>query len=349
MAKAVALESLPSIQLLEDITRESAARVIQQLSAFKGSRVALEIFSNGGDVHGSQAVAAYISNPANGLQVEARIYGNAASGAMIIAAACQKAYIAEGAFALIHKAHAVGQDGKVIPHSELPKAEQNVIDAMNADQVDLFKKRTGKTAAQIEKLMEQDRDMPAEEAVDFGLFDGLIPQAAKLAAYKNINTMSEQKKTITVQVKASAALAAIASGTIEVPADQIAEAQNAEAETLKKSVEAKDAEIADLKAKLEASEKSKTDAEAVTAAEVSAKTAAEAELKAAREAVGKYQATIEALKKNPLVAQTLPDGTQVVIPGGEEKKTVELTAKESHFSRTQLALAEYDKRKQAAK
>ena len=87
MAKIVSLDTLPEVRLLEDITRESAARLIEQLAYYKGTRVALSIFSNGGDVHGSQAVAAYISNPANQMQVEARIYGNAASGAMIIAAA----------------------------------------------------------------------------------------------------------------------------------------------------------------------------------------------------------------------------------------------------------------------
>ena len=115
MSRPVVLDTLPEVRLLEDITRESAARLITELSAYKGTRVALSIFSNGGDVHGSQAVAAYIGNPANEMQVEARIYGNAASGAMIIAAACQKAYIASGAFALIHKAAAIGPDGKRIP------------------------------------------------------------------------------------------------------------------------------------------------------------------------------------------------------------------------------------------
>ena len=63
-----------------------------------------------------------------------------------------------------------------------------------------------------------------------------------------------------------------------------------------------------------------------------------------------YVAKVETLEKTPLKAQTLPDGTEVVIPGGgEAKNTVKLSAEEKHFKRTQDYLAEYDKRKQAVK
>lgn len=308
MSKPVVLDTLPEVRLLEDITRESAARLITELAAYKGTRVALSIFSNGGDVHGSQAVAAYISNPANEMQVEARIYGNAASGAMIIAAACQKAYIASGAFALIHKAAAVGPDGKRIPAEELPKEQVAVLEAMNAEQIALFQKRTGKTAASIEKLMEKDRDMPADEAVDLGFFDGIIPQALKLAAYKQIPAMAEEKKTITFKVSAGDALKAIASGEINVPSEQV----DARITALEK-------ELSDLKAAKEVSDKAKTDAEAVTAAKVEELATKEAELKASKDAIAAYVAKVETLEKTPLKAQTLADGTQVVIPGGEEK------------------------------
>ena len=339
MSKPVVLDTLPEVRLLEDITRESAARLIEQLAQYKGVRVALSIFSNGGDVHGSQAVAAYISNPANEMQVEARIYGNAASGAMIIAAACQTAYISAGSFALIHKARAVGPDG-VIADADLPKEERAVLEAMNADQVELFKKRTGKTGAAIEKLMEQDRDMHAEEAAELGFFDGIIPQAMRLAAYKQIPAMAEDKpKTVAYKVTAGECLKAIASGEIHVPAEQVDE-----------KITALEKELSDLKAAKEVSDKAKTDAEAVTAAEVEAKTKLEGELKAAKEAVAAYVAKVETLEKTPLKAQATPDGKGVVVPGGDEdKNTVKLTSAESHFKRTQDYLAQYDKRKQAAK
>lgn len=319
MAKFVTLEKLPEVFLTEDITREIAARLIEQLAQHKGQRVALSIFSNGGDVHGSQAVAAYIGNAANEMQVEARIYGNAASGAMIIAAACQKAYIAAGAFALIHKAAAVGPDGVRIPKEELPKEEVAVLEAMNADQIALFQKRTGKTAASIEKLMDQDRDMPAEEATELGFFDGIIPQALRLAAYKSI-PMAEDKKTITFKVSAGDIAKAVVSGSIEVPAEQVT-AQAAATEAIKiadlqTAIEAKAKELEDLKAEKVALETAKTAAEASAADAVKAKETAELEAVAAKAETAKYVAAIDELKKKPLVAQTLPDGTQVVIPDG---------------------------------
>lgn len=345
MAKAIALENLPAIQLLEDITRETAARVISQLSVYKGQRVALEIFSNGGDVHGSQAVAAYIANPANQLQVEARIYGNAASGAMIIAAACQTAYIAEGAFALVHKARAIGPDGP-IPESELPKEERNVIDAMNADQVSLFQKRTGMTPNAIEKLMEQDRDMPADEAVEKGFFDGIIPQAVKLAAFKQLN-MSETKKTVTFKVSASDALKAIASGTIEVPAEQVATADAEKVTALEAEKTELTAKLADIEAKLAEAETSKTTVETEKAAEVTAKAELETKLAAATELNVKFQAAIDGLKKNPLVATVMPDGTSVVIPGAEAKTTDYVPT--PNEARANAAMEAYRKAKQNIK
>ena len=337
MSKPVVLDTLPEVRLLEDITRESAARLIEQLAQYKGVRVALSIFSNGGDVHGSQAVAAYISNPANEMQVEARIYGNAASGAMIIAAACQTAYISAGSFALIHKARAVGPDG-VIADADLPKEERAVLDAMNADQVELFKKRTGKTGAAIEKLMEQDRDMHAEEAAELGFFDGIIPQAMRLAAYKQIPAMAEDKpKTVAYKVTAGECLKAIASGEIHVPAEQV----DAKITALEK-------ELSELKASKELSDKAKTDAEAVTAAEVKAKEALETELKASKDAIAAYVAKVEALEKTPLKAQTLPDGTEVVIPGGEAEKKEQLSRAAQSVKASQDTMADYFARKQKA-
>lgn len=330
MAKVIALDNIPEVRLLEDITRDSAARLIEQLSQFKGQRVALSIFSNGGDVHGSRAVASYISNPANEMQVEARVYGNAASGAMIICAACQKAYISAGAFALVHKAHAVNAEGVRVPEAELSKEEVAVLNVMNADQISLFQKRTGKTAASIEKLMEQDRDMPADEAVEFGLFDGIIPQAARLAAYKQIPpTMAEDKKTREFKVKVARTLdniSAMATGNevvVQIPEELIAADSAAKVSTL-------NTEIDELKGKLAAAETAKAALETEKATELTAKAKLEIDLIAANDKATAFEVAMTNLKKNPLVAQTMPDGTSVVIPGApvNEDSTKGKSAKE---------------------
>lgn len=342
MATPIALQNIPEVRLLEDITRESATRLIEELSAYKGRPVALSIFSNGGDVHASNAIAKYISNPANDMRVEARVYGNAASGAMIICAACQKAYIASGSFALIHEAHAIGQDGKVIPVAELPKEEVAILEAMNADQVALFKKRTGKTDGAIEKLMEQDREMTAQQAVDFGLFDGIIPQALKLAAFKQI-PMSDEKKFRAFKVKVARTLdniTALASGNeveVQIPEEQIASADAAKVTDLETQIAAKTKELADLQAaKLEADNKVTTSEAAKKTAE-DALAAKETELVASKGNETKYLAAIDVLQRNPLVAQVLPNGQSVVIPGeliGADP-TKGMTKKEAHLVKAQ--------------
>lgn len=314
MAKYVTLQTLPEVRLLEDITRESAARVIEQIAMYRGSAVALSLFSNGGDAQGALAVAQYISNPANQMDVEARIYGNAASGAMIIAAASQRAYISEGAFSLIHFAYAPGVDDE-----DLSEEDKAVLASINETQVDMFVQRTGRKKNEVRKLMDENKYITADEAMAFGLFDGIIPQAARLAAYATLNQMSE-KKTITVKVNHLDAFKAMGTGEIQVPAEAVEQAAAAEVDALKKQVEDLTRERDEMKAAKEAADTAKATAEDEKTAEVTAKAAMETELAATKEAVGKYVAAIEQLKKTPLVAQTLPDGTQVVIPATEEKK-----------------------------
>lgn len=348
MAKQVALDNLPEVRLLEDVTQESAQRLIEQLSAFKGKRVALSIFSDGGSAKGSNAVAKYIANPANDMHVEARVYGNAASGAMIIAAACEKAYIASGSFAMIHMAYAVGEDGKRTPDDQLSADDREALAAINADQVSLFSKRTGKTKAQVEKLLADGSDIVAEKAVEDGLFDGIIPQAARLAAFKSIS-MADEKKTRDIKVSASDALKAIASGVIPIPEDQFTISDAAKVTALDAQIAALTKERDDLKAAKEAAEAAKIAADTEKATEVAAKAKVEDDLKAAQQAVGQYQAALEKLKKDPLVAQVMPDGTTVVIPGSDpqQKQAAVISDRESHFMRTQKALDDYMKRKAA--
>lgn len=296
-----------SIELLltEVITSETGTRLLSQLATLKGHDITLSIFSPGGDAHAAFAVHDYIKDEKNALSVDVRVYGIAASGAMIIAAAARKAYIGKGAFANIHNAFSLSQ--------ELSDNEKAVIASMNERQVDLFAARTGKRKDAIQKLMERDELLSADEAVAFGLFDATIEEA-KIAALLKPQIMSD-KTTRAIKVSAADALKAIASGTIEIPEEQFTVTEADKVAELDKQIEALTTERDALKADKEAADLKITEAEAakVTEAEVVAKM--DADLKAAQEAVGKYQAALEALKKNPMVAQLMPDGTTVVIPG----------------------------------
>lgn len=358
MAKVVALESLPEVFLTEDITRESATRAVEQLSQYRGKKVALSIFSNGGDAKAGNFLAKWIANPANEMDVEARVYGNASSAAMIVAASCHARYIAAGSFANVHHAYAVDAEGNVVAEKDQSTETREALAAINADQVELFKRVTGNTKAQVEKLMREDRDVPSEKAVEFGLFDGIIPQAAKLAAFKQIpSTMaSEEKKMREFKISRTALLASAAKGltedvhnaTVAIPEDQI-EASGATKLT------ALNTEIEDLKAKLATAEAdkaalttAKTTLEAEKAAEVTAKAALEAENITLKAEKVKLDIAMAALKKDPLKAPTLPDGTQVVIPGGDTEPKEKISASAAHAKAGLDAYANYFKSKQQA-
>lgn len=323
MAKVASLRELPEVKILEDITRETATRVIEHLSQYKGRPVALSIFSNGGDVHASNAIATYIANPANGLDVEARVYGNAFSGAMIIAASCKAAYISEGSFGLIHKAFAADENGEKVPDEQLSKDQRATLDAMNAAQIDLFTRKTGKTSDQVEKLMDQDKPLPARKAADFGLFDGIIPQAMALAAFKN-QDMSEQKKTRTLKVSAGDALKAIASGVIEVPETEFTISEADKIKTLDEQIVALTKERDEIKAKSDGTEKEKAEA-------LEAKTKSETELVAMTKERDEAKAVLAKLATMPLVAQVLSNGAEAVIPGAPvEQKKEDLSPRAQH-------------------
>ena len=130
--------------------------------------------------------------------------------------------------------------------------------------------------------------------------------------------MADEKKFRAIKISAADALKAIASGEVQVPEEQFTVTEADKVTALDAQIATLTAERDALKADKEAAEKKATEAEAakVTEAEVVAKMGTD--LKAAQDAVGKYQAALEALKKNPMVAQLMPDGTTVVIPGSTE-------------------------------
>lgn len=326
MANKVAREfkaSDGSIELLltEEITQMTAERLISQLSAYKGQNINLSIYSQGGNAQAAFGIYDYITDATNNLHITARVYGMAASGAMIIAAGCEKRVIGDSSFAMAHYAYPAD------PEAKLTESEQAQLDAMNERQIELFQKITGKGRVEIKHMLDEGMGMSADQAVAFGLFNGKIEQA-KLAALVTKKTMAEPNKMRAIKVSAADALKAIASGEIQVPEDQFTVSEADKVTALDAQIATLTAERDALKAEKEAAEKKVTEAEADKATELEAKAKVEGELMAAQEAVGKFQAAIEALKKNPMVAQVMPDGTSVVIPGSEPDAAVAKKTKE---------------------
>lgn len=311
--------------MTEPISQWTAERLISQLSGLKGETFTLSIFSGGGDAFAGFAIYDYLTDPSNRFDAEARVYGMAASAAMIVAAGCSRRLIGESSMAMVHNAFSMA--------AEPDEKDQAVLDSMNERQVEIFAKITGKRKDRITKLMAEDRFMDAAEAVELGFFDGTIAQA-KLAALLTNKTMSEQKQVRTFKVSAADALKAIASGTIEVPEAEIASAEADKVKALDEQIANLTKERDELKAAKDAAETAKAEAEAKVT-EVTAAVTASADLAAKFKAeVDTLKAEVEALKKTPLRAQTLPDGTQVVTPGSNApvKPGPVLTKKDEHIA-----------------
>lgn len=316
-----------SVELLitEPITEVTAQRIISQLSVLKGQSVTITLFSGGGDLVAAYAIYDYLTDAQNALDSEVRVYGNAASAAMVIAAGAKRRYIGESSMMLIHNGF--------LAEGEPDDKLKVVIDGMNDRQVEIFSAITGKRKDRIAKLMSENRFIMPDEAVELGFFDGTIAQA-KLAALLTNKTMSEQKQVRTFKVSAADALKAIASGTIEVPEAEIASAEADKVKALDEQIANLTKERDELKAAKDAAETAKAEAEAKVT-EVTATVTASADLAAKFKAeVDTLKAEVEALKKTPLRAQTLPDGTQVVTPGSNApvKPGPVLTKKDEHIA-----------------
>lgn len=312
--------------MTEPISQWTAERLISQLSGLKGETFTLSIFSGGGDAFAGFAIYDYLTDPSNRFDAEARVYGMAASAAMIVAAGCSRRLIGESSMAMVHNAFSMS--------GEPDEKDQAVLDSMNERQVEIFAKITGKRKDRITKLMAEDRFMDAAEAVELGFFDGTIAQA-KLAALLTNKTMSENKGTIALKVSVADLIkAAVNGGALEVPAEGVVAQEADKVKALDEQIANLTKERDELKAAKDAAETAKAEAEAKVTEATTAVTAS-ADLAAKFKAeVDTLKAEVEALKKTPLRAQTLPDGTQVVTPGSNApvKPGPVLTKKDEHIA-----------------
>lgn len=341
MAKVVAhqfkTEHGIELVLTEPIAPWTAERLITQLSGLKGQHIALSIFSPGGDAFAGFAIYDYITDEKNGLKVEARVYGMAASAAMIIAAGCSPRLIGESSMAMAHEARMAGDE-------DPDKKEQAVIDSMNERQVEIFSKITGRRKDTIAKLMKEDRFMDADEAVELGFFDGKIAQAKVAALFKSTNMADEKDvkpttRKLVVGHKALAAAAFTKDGHIEVPVTEFVVSDADKVKELDEQIEALTKERDALKANADKVPTLESQVTALTTERDKFKTESETK-----------DSQLEALKKNPLVAQVLADGKTVVIPGApaDDKGSQPATAGEQRFASAADAYEKFKQQRAAA-
>lgn len=163
----------------------SAADMAKTLAGITAPNIALRINCPGGDVFEARAMMTAIAeHPAT---VTAKIDGLAASAASVLALAASSVEIAEGGFFMIHNAwtFALGNAGDL-------RTTADLLDKVDGSLVADYVARSGKPADEIAAWMKAETWFNAQEAVDAGFADSVMPTSAKakasafnLAAYGN--------------------------------------------------------------------------------------------------------------------------------------------------------------------
>jgi ATP-dependent Clp protease, protease subunit len=208
-------------------------RFKNELKSMSAPSVVVEIKSNGGDVF--EAFAIHDEIKAMKSRVTAKIVGNSASAATIIAAAADRVQITENSRYLVHNAHTFVEGNK-----EQIGSVYDQLESIDNQILGIYVKRTGKNSDLLANLMSEERWMTAQEALEWGFVDEIIEYKPKIQ-----NNMAEKTKVTNMT---------------EEEKEQM-DALKAEIETLKAKLAEKDEEIENFKAEKEQKEDEEIDAE----------------------------------------------------------------------------------------
>lgn len=168
------------LAIFGDITRDKGTEILTALNYFKGQPITLSIYSGGGDVFASMGIRDRLTQE----NVTARVYGIAASGAAIILTGAKRVEMTPFSSLMIHRAYREDEQGNI--------SQDKNTDRFNAQQVELFAKRTGKRRDVVEKwLANGDTFFSADEAIAAGLADGIYEPLPMAASLNNMKPMSE--------------------------------------------------------------------------------------------------------------------------------------------------------------
>lgn len=138
-----------------------------QLKEVGDSDIQLNIASYGGDV--SHAFSIYNSLKSHKGRVTANIYGDSASAATFIAMAADEIRMVDNAMFLIHNVW-----GMVTGDSDELRKQAEVMDKLNSNIMDVYKKKTGLNKNTIKSLMNKEEWWTAKEAKSNGFIDIIV-------------------------------------------------------------------------------------------------------------------------------------------------------------------------------
>lgn len=165
----------------------SAADVARVLAGITAPNITLRINSPGGDVfEGRAMMSLLVEHPAT---VTAKIDGVAASAASVLALAASSVEIADGGFYMIHKGWTF-----MMGNADDLRQTAGLLDKVDGSIIAAYAGKSGKAADEIETLMKAETWFTAQEAVDAGFADAIMPttnagkataRAFNVAAYDN--------------------------------------------------------------------------------------------------------------------------------------------------------------------
>lgn len=153
--------------VIDDFWGISAKSIVEAFAAVANKTVHLRINSPGGDVFAARAMVTAVRGHAG--KVIAHIDGVAASAASFLALAAQEVEMTQGAFLMIHNAWAF-----TMGNAQELRATADLLDKVDGSIVADYKRKTGKSEAQIAEWMAAETWFTADEAKAEGFVDRVI-------------------------------------------------------------------------------------------------------------------------------------------------------------------------------
>lgn len=159
-----------------------AAEFAQELDANKDKQIHCRINSVGGEVFAGIAIHNMLQTHPGGARCT--VEGLAASAASVIAMAGSKTTMCRGAMMMIHQPAALASG-----EASILRKTADVLDQVSASLVAIYQAKTGKTAEELQALLDAETWLSAQEAVDQGFADEVlgevVPQAKGEAVFFN--------------------------------------------------------------------------------------------------------------------------------------------------------------------
>ena len=158
-----------------------------QLNELNGKDIQLNIASYGGVV--TDAFAIYNSLKSHTGRITANIYGDSASAATFIAMAADEIRMADNVLFLVHNVQ-----GMAVGDTKEMEKTIELMEKMNTNIVNVYKKKTGLNKSTIKKFMNNEEWWTATEAKDNGFIDKVVEPSEIVREAELVNCVDEKLK-----------------------------------------------------------------------------------------------------------------------------------------------------------